>query len=261
MLSRFALRHGAGLGRLRRVPLLGALVSRTADALLPRGTRSWVQIQEGGTKGLWMRLNPRVGRDYFLGLVEPRIQQALQQHVRSGGIFYDLGANIGFFSLLGGRLVGPSGRVFSFEADPEIAGRLRENVERNKFSWITVETLAVWSSSVTLPLAHHLAHDSFDRGLSRISMQPTTEKTIQVHSVSLDEYTCSAPPPDFIKCDVEGAEIEVFRGAQNLLAAKRPIVLCELHSPECRAAVLRQLFSLGYTIENLSANHVLALPQ
>ncbi len=53
--------------------------------------------------------------------------------------FFDVGANIGFFSLLAAKCVGPTGRVISFEADPEAESRLRENVAYNKFNWVRVE--------------------------------------------------------------------------------------------------------------------------
>jgi len=67
--------------------------------------------------------------------------------------------------------------------------------------------------------------------------------------------------PDFIKCDVEGAEVEVFRGAQRLLAEKRPDILCEIHSEENRRALLDELVRLGYACKNCGDRHLLALHQ
>jgi hypothetical protein len=70
----------------------------------------------------------------------------------------------------------------------------------------------------------------------------------------------SAPAPDAIKCDVEGAEVEVFRGAEKLLCAHRPWIICEMHS-ETNARDSRELLSrFGYSTESVDVNHVLALP-
>ena len=82
--------------------------------------------------------------------------------------FYDLGANIGFFTLLAAKLVGPSGCVVSFEADPEIAARLRENISRNSFSWVTVEQKAVWSERCLVTLVRMDSAKSRDRDQGHI---------------------------------------------------------------------------------------------
>jgi protein-L-isoaspartate O-methyltransferase len=88
---------------------------------------------------LSLHLNPRTGKTYLDGVGEPEVQAALQKYLHPGMVFYDIGANIGFFSLLAARLVGKEGRVAAFEADPEIARRLREHAARNEFGWITVD--------------------------------------------------------------------------------------------------------------------------
>jgi hypothetical protein len=79
--------------------------------------------------------------------------------------------------------------------------------------------------------------------------------------ISLDDFVRDVPAPRAIKCDVDGAEIEVFRGAENLLRDHRPWILCELHS-EAKGRAWRELISgLGYSCESVDSNHVLALPR
>jgi FkbM family methyltransferase len=175
--------------------------------------------------------------------------------------FYDLGANIGFFSLMAARLVGPAGLVVSFEADPEIAARLQENLTRNQFTHTRVEQKAVWSEPTTVSFARIDPNTSPDRGLGHVSPNGSAPGTITVEAVSLDQYIASHPPPDFLKCDVEGAEVAVFQGARQLLSGKRPIVLVEMHSPENHCVLLDQFTGHGYCCQNLDENHVLALPQ
>jgi FkbM family methyltransferase len=260
-LANLLLRFAVPLSGLRRVPVVGDFLSWTSRKLVPRDALIWVRIQHGPCEGLWMRLNPRTGQNVQKGIGEPQVQKALMDHMRPGMTFYDLGANIGFFSLMAARIVGPQGRVVSFEADPEIAGRLRENLERNQFSHAHVEQKAIWSEAATVSFARVDPNTSPDRGLGHVSTDGSAPGTITVEAVSLDQYAESHPPPDFLKCDVEGAEVAVFEGAAKLLSEKRPILLVEMHTPENQRVLLQKYAGLGYLCQNLDENHVLALPR
>ncbi len=259
-LAQLLLRYGSPLAGLRRVPVLGRCVSWAGAKLVPRGSLAWAQVQDGPARGLWLHLNPRTGTVYFEGGGEQGVQEALQEHLRPGMTFYDIGANIGFFSLLGARLVGKEGRVTAFEADPEIAARLREHVERNAFGWITVEEKAVWSEARTVSFARTDPARSPDRGLGHV-VSTGEENGISVGAVSLDDYTRTHTPPDLLKCDVEGAEVEVFRGSQRLLSEKRPGIICEMHSKTNERILTEEFSRFGYHCKPCGANHVLALPQ
>lgn len=254
------LRYSPSVAGLRRLPLLGPFVRWASGMLVPRDSRTWVQIQRGPAKGLWLSLNPRTGGNYFQGSVEPEVQAAMLRHLRPGMTFYDLGANIGFYSLLAARIVGAQGAVVAFEADPEVAERLREHAERNHFSTISVEQKAVWSETGTVSFARTDPQVSPDRGLGHV-VSNGAPGTTQVQAVSLDDFVQTTRPPGFLKCDVEGAEVAVFRGAQRLFKENRPILLCEMHSPESRLAMLQEFAGLGYDCESLDETHVLALPK
>lgn len=260
-LANLRLRYASQLGKLRRVPLLGDFLSWAGRKFIRPDLLIWVQIQHGPAEGLWIRLNPRTGQNVQEGIGEPLVQQALVDHLKPGMTFYDLGANIGFFSLMAARLVGPNGKVFSFEADPEIAARLRENLSRNQFSHAHVEQKAIWSQNTTVSFTRVDQNVSPDRGLGHVSQSASADGAIQVEAVSLDDYTASHPAPDLLKCDVEGAEAAVFQGAERLLAAKRPILLVEMHSTENHRVLVEKFVHLGYRVQNLDDNHVLALPQ
>jgi FkbM family methyltransferase len=259
-LAQFLLRYASPLAGLRRVPVLGRCVGWVGARLVPRDSLAWVQVQNGPAQGLWLHLNPRTGQNYFEGGGETEVQEALQQLLRPGMTFYDIGANIGFFSLLAAGLVGKEGRVVAFEADPEIAARLREHVARNEFGWIAVEGEAVWSEPRMVFFARTDPATSPDRGLGHV-VSTSAGDTIRVSAVSLDEYTRSQPAPDFIKCDVEGAEVEVFRGAERLLKKKHPGIICEMHSAENQRVLLEEWSRLGYTCKPCGTNHILALRQ
>jgi FkbM family methyltransferase len=211
--------------------------------------------------GATLHLNPRTGHDYFHGDVEPEVQVVLRKYLRPGMTVYDIGANIGFFSLLAARLVGSAGGITAFEADPEIAARLRENVARNQDAPISVEEKAVWSSSNPVFFARADAEVSPDRGLGHVidnDAERSAPGTIRVQAVSVDEYVRKSGAPDFIKCDVEGAEVEVFRGATKLLREKQPLILCEMHGDENRQTLLKVFADLGYRCDPCGKNHILA---
>ncbi len=259
-LANLFLRYASPFAGLRRIPIIGDFLSWAGRKLLPRDTLVWIQIQHGPAEGLWIRVNPRTGQNVQRGIGEPQVQQALVDHLRPGMTFYDLGANIGYFSLIAARLVGPTGRVISFEADPEIAERLRKNLARNNFSHAHVEQKAVWSETTTVSFARVDPATSPDRGLGHVSPDSSRD-TITVGAVSLDRYVTAEDCPDFLKCDVEGAEGEVFQGANRLLAERRTILLVEMHCPENHRTLTEQFVRLGYAVRNLDENHVLALPK
>jgi len=254
------LRYGLPLAGLRRVPILGSFVRWASEKVVPRDSLAWVPIQHGPAKGLWLRLNLRTGGNYFQGGGEPEVQAAMQRYLRPGMTFYDIGANIGFFSLLAARIIGPEGRVVAFEADPEVAQRLRDHVERNHFSTISIEQKAVWSETRAVFFARTDPETSPDRGLGHV-VASSAASTICVQAIALDDFLQTSPAPDFLKCDVEGAEVEVFSGAKRLLTEIRPILLCEIHSEENRRVLLEEFTGLGYRCESLSQNHILALPK
>jgi len=250
----------AQLRSLRDVPVLGEIMHRLSYRLLPADEKVWAQIEAGPAKGIWMELNPRTSQSYVRGEGELAVQRVLAERIRPGTVFYDLGANIGLFSLLAARLVGAGGKVFSFEPDASVAARLRRNVARNGFENVTVVEAGIWSTSGDL---NFIAADpvSPDHGLGRFATGDDGAAGTPTKCIALDDFIQTAPAPDAIKCDVEGAEVEVFRGAEKLLDANRPWIVCEFHSEANEQAVRAHLGRLGYWLESLDANHALALPQ
>jgi hypothetical protein len=85
------------------LPLIGPCLRCASTKPVPRDSLAWVQVRHVAAQGIWLHLNPRTGHDYYHGDVEPEVQRVLQKYLRPGMIFYDVGANIGFFSLLAAR--------------------------------------------------------------------------------------------------------------------------------------------------------------
>ena len=251
------LRLPAPVRSFRGVPILGSLIHILSHQTLSADQKVWAQVESGPAKGIWLELNPRTGQNYRLGETERACQAVVAEKVRPGDTFYDLGANIGLFTLLAAQAAGATGKVFSFEPDVQIAERLRRNAARNGLSNITVVEMGVWSASGTVKF---ISADSSspDRGVGRFELDGAAG--IPAPCVSLDDFVQSATAPRGIKCDVEGAEVEVFRGAENLLRAYRPWILCELHSRANNQAWRELVGRLGYSFEVVDENHVLALP-
>ncbi len=218
--------------RLARVPLLGRLLRAASHLLLPSGTTTWARIQAGPARDCWMLLDARGGSDFLAGNREPAVQQLLGKWLAPGQVFYDVGANAGYFCLVASKLMDGSGKIFAFEAEPDVTFRLRSTVERNELAEVAVIEKAVWSQSGEVKFDRGMG--SPDRLVGRVTTGDRTDADdfIAVPAVSLDDFLRSAPPPDVLKCDVEGAELEVFRGGTRLLARHRPKVICEVHSPE-----------------------------
>ena len=258
-ISSLLLRMPAPLGSLRRVPVLGQLIHRLSHFILPADQLVWAQVRSGPARGLWIEVHPRTGQSYLAGDAELDTQSVLAERLQPGDVFYDLGANIGLFSLLAARCVGDSGRVFSFEPDAVNAERLRRNAKRNSFSQITVIESGVWSSTGAMDFS--IADQaSPDRGVGSFLSGSGGSVSVRVRVIALDDFVRNAPLPHAIKCDVEGAEIHVLRGAEHLLALHRPWFLGEMHSEANDRASRELLLHYGYTVETIGSNHLLALP-
>lgn len=255
------IKHTPALAKLAHAPLIGPSVRAVGNLLIPRDKLEWVQIKAGPAAGLWLKLNPRTGAALCRGEVEQLVQSFVAQNLRTGMIFCDLGANCGFFSVLAARIVGSTGHVFSFEPERELAARLRENMARNGFRQFTVTEAAVWRESGTVNFARADTSVTPDRGTGQISASANEKNVVTLPAVAFDDFVKTAPPPNFIKCDVEGAEAAVFAGAEQTLRSARPIIVCEIHSPENDRDVRAMFSRLNYRVADLDENHITALPR
>jgi FkbM family methyltransferase len=208
--GKLLLRPPGPIRSLRNVPIPGGLIHTLSHRLVPGDEKVWSRIEAGPGKGLWVELNPRTGRDYLRGEVETVIQGILAERLRPGMVFYDLGANIGLFSLIAARLVGPTGKVISFEPDPEAAARLRRNIVRNGYQNTTVVQAGVWSETGRRLFAVADA-SSPDRGVGRFAAAEAEGQNSLIDCITLDDFLKNVAAPDAIKCDVESAEVEVLR--------------------------------------------------
>jgi FkbM family methyltransferase len=221
------------------------------DAVLGRGE---VQVLGGLAVGRRLSaahfpyLGPH-GYGILTGQHEPMVQEALRRTVAPGMTIFDVGADIGFFSILSAGLTGPAGRVEAFEPVPASAQAVRTNAALNGLENVSLHHVAVSdheSRETLLVVADNSWSHLSDRG-----NHVDTRERIEVGLVCLDDQIESGalPPPDVVKIDVEGSEAAVLRGLARTLDSRPVAVICELH--ETNAEVLELLASLGYSAENL----------
>jgi len=180
--------------------------------------------------------------------------------LREGDVFYDVGANAGFYSLLASRLVGPSGRVVAFEPLPSNLTLFREHLRLNG-----VENVEVIEAAV----AARAGRASFDPSASRFTARLQERGALEVKTVCLDNLVASQriPPPSVLKMDIEGGEYEALRGAIELLRRTKPYVVLALHGQEMQSSCRRLFDTCGYRIEHLSGleesgfREVIAVPK
>lgn len=222
------LTSGTTIGRMPPWLLNYLRQSRTAQRL----ARWWVSNRRVSMmQGVGAGLSFNAGRAnpyYAFGTNELPVQEALVRHLHPGQVFYDIGANVGFFTVIGAKLVGPTGLVYAFEPLPENVYALRQNVASNGFHQVTVFVQAVAQSSGYGEL--FVAHHAGGATLSAADVPPDLKSRITVELVAIDELLAQQRlrPPAVVKVDVEGAELAVFQGMAHTIATFRPIIIYEI---------------------------------
>jgi FkbM family methyltransferase len=223
-------------------------VARLARRVLPRRHVCLKHVEPG------LRLTVSLRRHVMfwsggLARYEPLTVGVLRAAVETGDWVLDIGSNIGFFTTLFSRWVGPEGRVLAVEPEPENLALLRQNIENNACDNVIVSPFAVGAAP----------------GVARFSLDDATGATgclgeavtageravgtgrvrlMETHVETIDRLAARHKAvPRVVKMDIEGGELEALRGAPSLLAEDRPIIVSELTGGPEAAALLR---SHGY---------------
>jgi FkbM family methyltransferase len=182
----------------------------------------------------------------WLGTYENSKAKLFSTTIQRGHVVWDLGANVGYYSLLASVLVGSEGQVFSFEPAPRNLKYLRRHIELNHVKNCIVFDVAVSSSNGTArfdfgPDNHtgHLAGES--------------ENAVSVRTVALDSIVASGQikPPNLIKCDIEGAEFDALTGAAGTLSKYGPAIFLATHGSKVHRDCCNLLTDLGYQLTPL----------
>lgn len=226
------------------------VIRRLLNAAVPDGI-SEVSISGGELAGAKMLLNLQTEKDYWLGTYEIDLQAAVRKLVRPGMTVFDIGANIGFVSLLMEKFSGKDGRVYAFEALPENLVRLEENIELNELNKrIFIQPYAVVDSGkeVEFLIGPSNGMGKVDGSAGRDDIK--YQRSITVEGISIDEfiYNQGYPLPQLLKMDIEGGEVLALSGMKRLLQEENPIILLEIHGQEAIQFTWDFLTGHGYNI-------------
>ena len=188
----------------------------------------------------------------LFGNFEPEQTALVATLVKPGETVVDLGAHIGYYTLLFAKLVGPSGRVIAFEPSPDSCAILRRNVAKNGLANVTVENAAAGAASRSGVL--HLSANRLDHHTGDASGEGAGE-TVPVDVVALDSYFDPTATIDFVKMDIQGAEPAALRGMERVLArSPNARILTEFWPNGIRraggdpAAFMARLKALGFIV-------------
>lgn len=197
------------------------------------------------------------------GVWETWVASALLPEIKPGMTFYDIGANFGYYTLLGARAVGMSGRVFAFECNPRLNKLLRQSVMVNGLAQMTtVVSAAVSDHNGVVKLTTDL---EFSGGGTTLPANPKSEWTreqVEVPCATLDELTPPEAVPHVMKIDVEGAEPLVFRGAQRVLTDHAlGVIVFEFYAPTISLSqapneFLERVASYGFSLHAITPEGV-----
>jgi FkbM family methyltransferase len=214
------------VGRLLRLPL----------RLIPRQTV--LPILQGPLRGKkWIVGSGNHG--YWLGSYELGKRALFVKTVPMGGVVYDLGANVGYYTLLSSVLAGARGRVFAFEPLPRNLEYLKRHLSLNR-----IENAAVIEAAV----ADRSGRVRFEEDASTSKGRIGAQGALEVRSIALDDWIDEGklPQPDLLKIDIEGAELQALQGARKALARSHPAIFLSTHSGKVHEDCLSFLDSLGY---------------
>jgi FkbM family methyltransferase len=190
---------------------------------------------------------------------EDKVLAAASRMVRPGDVVYDIGANVGLFSLRFARLVGPSGFVYCVEANPVCVYFLGANLLASGLSNFEIFPVAVSDRAGSAEFSVNYGNTHL--GMLKTGLHATKPgHRITVETVTLDGLIeeFGLRPPNLIKMDIEGAEIAAAPGMMRTVERHRPILVLELHGTAAAQATLAHLAPAGYRYLDVASGRTFA---
>lgn len=177
-------------------------------------------------------------------------------HLNENSIVLDIGAHLGYFSCIAGRLA-KNGKVYVFEADPKCIGLIRKNLNFNDLKNVEVNNYVVSDSAGTMRVPKK---ENPDPGLV---INSEASEYIDVETITMDDFLAqNSIEPDLIKIDIEGSEVLALKGMKKTLAQTHATLLIEIHIRKLKQhfstdhrEVIKLLSDHGYTITRIDRNH------
>ena len=231
--------------RISQETLLGRII-RLPFKLLPRG--AVVRVIRGPARGKrWIAESSAHG--FWLGYWELPNQKRFASRLRTGDVVYDIGAHVGLYTLLSSDRVGLDGHVYAFEPFPKNAEYLRRHIEINRLQNCTVIEAAVSKATAVL---------HFDPTNLNAAGHLSESGSLEVETLSIDEFASRARQPNAIKINAEGAELDVLTGGRETITTQRPLIFLSTHSKSLDRECWQFLRSCGYSPERLGPDKIWA---
>ena len=205
-----------------------------------------MSIEEGPMRGIKLATSQHTSHAHIHGTYEREVQDAIDRMVQPGDICYDLGASIGYMTLLMAR---KAKHVYSFEPAPHAIAEMKHHIAANGMRNVTIVPSPV--SNEVRDVRFCVTDGAYG---SAINETETRWPVLQLRTTTLDLFAKDHPIPDFLKIDVEGEEGAVLDGAVGLLAQRKMSICCEIHSSEAARSVLGTLDRFGYKVTLLDGS-------
>lgn len=218
--------------------LLKRVGTKLAVHLLPEE----VETRVGSSRFVF---RPKIDGLWYLNYsdAEPGVDRVLRENLKEGDTFIDIGAYIGYYSILARNIVGESGKVIAFEPNPESYKLLKKNFEMNGYTNCIAENIAL---SDEVGFVKLFIGKYTDDSSSLFSVENVDKsRYVTVKTMIFDKY-CEIYKisPNFIKIDAEGAEYRILHGMQKVIDVHKPNLLMEIHPKhmESQGISIRSLF-------------------
>jgi FkbM family methyltransferase len=184
---------------------------------------------------------------FWTGLYEPATCWFLHNHTPQDAICYDVGANLGYHSLIMARRA-VAGRVFAFEPLPELCKVFQQNCAINGITNVHVLQQAIGASTCKVTM-----EETITVGQARLhpigGPAERNRELFECNAVALDDFVAEGnPPPSLIKIDVEGAELDVLRGGRKTIGLHQPAILLETHGADLARDVYDFFMLFNYEV-------------
>ncbi|MEX0906735.1 MAG: FkbM family methyltransferase [Gemmatimonadota bacterium] len=206
-------------------------------------------ILAGPLRGQWWLPHSRGKVLRILGgTYEPEQTRLFQERIAPGATVLDIGAHVGYYTLLSAVLAGPRGRVFAFEPNPVNHGFLQRHVAINRHATVSVENAAVSDTS---------GRASFTFGSGSGTGHLSANGDVDVRTVRIDDFCRDrSVQPGYLKIDVEGAELSVLQGAEETIRAHLPAIFLSTHGAAIHGRCLSWLRERSYTLQPIIGDDV-----
>lgn len=195
------------------------------------------------------------GASVYFNMIEPSQTQSFIKTVKKDDVLFDVGANVGYYTVLGSRLAGAKGKVFSFEPLVRNISYLYKHVKINRLENVSIIPCAC-SDAISIVAFFQNPNTAMGHIANHENTSVSNNGMTIVPAITLDAVAAKLNiRPDVLKIDVEGAELTVLHGAESIISNSKPAIFLSVHSNELRTECLKYLLKFGYKFEPLEEHY------